>query len=547
MNTKTLVAARYVRNSDPAKKDSEALKAQSDALAEFGRNMGYECPDYLLYADAISALKYPYWERREMMRLWDDAERGSFDIVLCTEFFRLARKSAEQYAIMEYLKRFKVEVVSMTEKFEDTPEGHLLHAVQGFLGEVEAEKIRLRTLRGKAHRASRALTGQGSNTTYGYVWVDGQEYKKERYSLNHTVIAVIEGQEWTEVKVICACNEWCLQGMSCRHIAFRLTRLGIPTRKGHANWDRTTVRQILKNENYTGEAYNGRWTRENGTRSLPVKGTVKLPAGIYPQIIDRDTFERVQRQLHINAEMSARNNKDPSVSLLRGMIYCGICGKRMHAHNHRNPKPGRKTPNPSEYCCWTNEGTDEVLRHHYVALPMQKADEEAWQFAIPYILNPQMIRAHVMAVREQVVIRDHGSDLKEEIERINQRITNLFDLAETADPTNREGMQALRDRLSALERDKREKEKLLSGVTTVEDKQVKLFAALDRFETWAQTVRPFLHDPDYQISQEDKISALLILGVRMTAWPPTGENEHRTNLRLFPPDIARFCDGDFGK
>ena len=65
------------------------------------------------------------------MKLWDDAERGEFDIVLCTEFARLARKNSEQYAIMGYLKRYNVEVESMTEKFDDTPEGRLLHDVQG--------------------------------------------------------------------------------------------------------------------------------------------------------------------------------------------------------------------------------------------------------------------------------------------------------------------------------------------------------------------------------------------------------------------------------
>src|SRR5690242_14977585 len=148
MSQKTIVAARYVRNSDPSKKDSEVLKAQADALAAYAKQMGYECPDELLYADAISALKYPYWERKDMMRMWDDAERGMFDVVLTTEFIRLARKSSEQYAIMEYLKRFHVTIESTTEKFEDTAEGRLLHAVQGFLGEVEAEKIRIRTTRG---------------------------------------------------------------------------------------------------------------------------------------------------------------------------------------------------------------------------------------------------------------------------------------------------------------------------------------------------------------------------------------------------------------
>src|SRR2546430_16498245 len=100
------------------------------------------------------------------------------------------------------------------------------------LGEVEAEKIRIRTLRGKQHRAQKALTGQGSGPTYGYLWVDGVEYKKERYELNLKVIAVVNGEEWTEVKVITFCYESCLRGISQRQIAMTLTRLGIPTQRG---------------------------------------------------------------------------------------------------------------------------------------------------------------------------------------------------------------------------------------------------------------------------------------------------------------------------
>src|SRR5258708_38097770 len=213
MEKRALIAARYVRNSDPSKKDSEVLKAQADALLEYAKKNGYECPDHLLYVDAISALKYPYWERPGLMKVWDDAERGEFDIVLCTDFLRIARKSSEQYAVMEYLKRFHVELESITEKFEDTAEGRLHFALQGCLGELEAENIRIRTSRGKLHRAQKALTGQGSTPTYGYVYVDGEEYKKERYELNLKVIAVVEGEEWTEVKVIIYCFDCCIKGI----------------------------------------------------------------------------------------------------------------------------------------------------------------------------------------------------------------------------------------------------------------------------------------------------------------------------------------------
>jgi len=288
---------------------------------------------------------------------------------------------------MEYLKRFKVEVVSITEKFEDTPEGHLLHAVQGFLGEVEAEKIRLRTLRGKQHRAAKALTGQGATPTYGYVWVDGEEYKKERYALNLTVIAVINVEEWTEVRVVEFCYDCCLQGMSCRQIALLLTRMGIPTQRGKETWNRRTVRQILCNRNYTGDSYNGRYTKTDGVILYPKQGTVKLPEGIYPQIITLDVYEQAQLQLDINAQMSARNNKHPQDTILRTMIFCGICGRRMSVKNFNTVRPGRLHPDAPVYRCQINDGIEGTLHHHHVSIPTHTVDDGSWEFVAPYMEN----------------------------------------------------------------------------------------------------------------------------------------------------------------
>ncbi len=102
-------------------------------------------------------------------------------------------------------------------------------------------------------------------------------------------------------------------------------------------------------------------------------------------------------------------------------------------------------------------------------------------------------------------------------------------------------MTALQDRLVVLQRRKRDIERLLSGVTTAEEKQEKLLAALDRFEAWAASIRPFLDDPTYVISNEDKIGALLILGVKGIVWPIEGYPEHNT-FTLMPPDVSRFCD-----
>src|SRR6266852_3562545 len=466
MSQKTIVAARYVRNSDPSKKDTEVQQAQADALAEYARKMGYECPDTLLYKDSISALKHPYWEREDLMRLWDDAERGMFDVVLVTEFFRVARTSAEQYAVIEYLKRFKVELISITEKFEETPEGQLMFAIQGFLGSVEAEKIRIRTVRGKQHRASKALTGQGKYPTYGYLWIDGEEYTRERYILNLTVIhidangcewtevKVIEfcfdaclsgmslyqialtltrleryilnltvihidanGCEWTEVKVIEFCFDACLSGMSLYQIALTLTRLGIPTQRGKEAWDPSTIRRFLTNICYTGEGYNGKYAKEQ----------TKLADGIYPKIISRETFDAVQRQLALNTEMSLRNNHHPKEGLLRGLVYCGLCGHKMQVKHFNKPGGHRHYKvKPPAYYCYQNNGLTDVRSHHTVTIDMANMDLRAWKFAVPYIKDRSAMRPHVDALRKQDKKRDHSQDLEKEIDRLSKSIANLY-------------------------------------------------------------------------------------------------------------------------
>ena len=537
MEKKRLVAARYVRNSDPSKKDTEVQQAQLNALSDYGCTQNYEMPDDLIYRDAISALKHPYWEREGLMKAFDDAERGMFDVLLVTEFFRVARTSAEQCAVIQYFKRYSVDLISITEKFEDTPEGRLLFNIQGYLGEVEAQKVFIRTRRGKAHRAKRALTGQG-RPMYGYLWEDGEEYSKERYVLNMTVIHIdIDGTRWTEVRVIEFCYDCCLSGMSLYTIALTLTRLGIPTQRGKSAWDAGTVRNYLTNICYTGEGCNGRYT----------DAPTRVPDGLYPPIISREKFERVQHQLVLNAEMSPRNNKHPKVGLMRGQIHCGICGHKMWIHHTNKPqRPGLKI-RPPAYMCYQNTGIEDTRNHHAVTITQANIDEEAWKFALPYIMDEGKMRRHIEAMRKQVDKRDHSLDLKNEVARLNKSIVSLFALAEAADPADIDNMEALQARLAHLQREKREKDKLLQTVSSAEEKQQKLLEALNRFEQWAESQRQFLNDPDYEVDFDDMRNAILVLGVNVTVWPAIPGYKKRHEITLLPPDIERCldCSGDF--
>ncbi|HLI68704.1 MAG TPA: recombinase family protein [Ktedonobacteraceae bacterium] len=542
----TLVVAGYVRNSDPSKKDTEVLNAQKEALRAYAKAVyGVDIPPYLMYEDAMSALKYDYWEREGLMKACDDAENRRFDILLCTEFFRIARKANEQAAVIQYFKRFNVEVISITEKFEDTAEGRLLHAVQGFLGEVEAEKTRIRTSRGKRHRATMALTGQGRRT-YGLKWVDTKQYIKAYYVPNTDVIAVIDGKEWTEVDVLMFEKEQCLKGVSARQIAMRLTEMGIPTQQGNKDWNRGVVLQHLTNGNYRGYPYatNYRKARQESKNGKPSfrkttpEEQIPLPEGIFPCLITPEEFEEIQMQLQRNKDMSPRNNRRPNDTLLRGLVFCGICARKMHSNRYT-----RRGYDAVDYQCKQNWGENsDLIHHHSVSISVANLDAAVWEFVLPYLETPTLIRENINGMREQADTGNRSLVLELQRAEIKDKIANLLAVAEDVrDETTR---QLYRERLAKLEHDMRETEALLARLSNSTERNQKLLAALDKFEAWAVCQQDYLHDPDYEITKDDKRAVLMVLGVKVKVWPSEGYPQ-RTQFEISPPEIQRFCDFNF--
>ncbi len=515
---KLIVAALYVRNSDTSKMDSEVQKAQVEALHKYAKEKGYEERDHLIFKEAISAIKVPYWERKQLLRLWDESERGSFDVVLVTEMFRLARFAGEQFAIIEYLKRYNVRIESTTERFEDSAEGRLLMSIQGFLGEVEANKIAIRTSRGKHHRAKQALSGQGQ-PAYGYVWGSTKEYNNAFYIISTRVFYDNSGTEWTEVKVVNWVYEGCLKGMSLRQMAVTLTQMGVPTRGGTQVWQVATLRKILTDPKYTGRAIT---RTDDGEREI---------AGLVPRIVSDESFERVQIQLELNADLSPRNNKHPKETVMRGLVFCAECKRRMHVKHYVNTHGNHAAQNI--YKCCRHDGLPDRLHTHTTSVSCSYLDSLAWDFAVKHIRHPELIHEHVKSLQKQIPKVNHSETIEEDIGKINKAISNLYQLAEVAIDTTE-----LQERLVELQLKKRDLERLFMGASSSEEKREELRVALNRFEIWANTQREFLDDPDYTPTLDDKLSAILFLGIKATVFPAT--KKERVQFELMPPDIERL-------
>jgi hypothetical protein len=292
---------------------------------------------------------------------------------------------------------------------------------------------------------------------------------------------------------------------------------------------------------YRGYPYatNYRKTREgsNSFRKTTIDEQIPLPEGIYPCLIDPDEFEKIQAQLQRNREMSPRNNHRPNDSLLRGLVYCGVCHRKAHIlHYNRHPTY-------ADYHCKQNWGSDSEPRyHHSVGISVAVLDAAVWEFVLPYLQTPTLIRDHINAVREQVDSKDRSEALEIQLAEIKEKIFNLLSVAEGArDETTR---QLYRERLAKLEYDLRETERLLQRMSNSTERNQKLLAALDKFEAWALSQQHCLKDPDYEVTKEDKRAVLIVMGVKATIWPSEGYPK-RMEFELCPSDIQRFCDFSF--
>ena len=96
-------------------------------------------------------------ERPKLTELREMVSQGLLDVVVATNFDRLSRDQIHQAVILHELNRHKVGVELTEESFENDANGRLVRNLAGYFAEVEREKLRDRTMRGKRQRVKQGL------------------------------------------------------------------------------------------------------------------------------------------------------------------------------------------------------------------------------------------------------------------------------------------------------------------------------------------------------------------------------------------------------
>lgn len=358
------------------------------------------------------------FDREGLERLTRAAEAGEIDAVIVKDLSRLGRHRVQTAMFLEYLLQCGVRVLSATEGLDSAnEEDDLIISVRGLMNDYYAKDI-----------GNKIRAGYRQKQQEGIVIRAPFGYEKDR----NTNRISLHPEAAETVKMI---YEWYLSGLGLKENARRLNALGRKTpaliqaeRCGKAQenqylWTYNSVRNVLREQAYTGVLVNHRYTVQNG-KKLPTPADEQLRhEHYYPILIEHGVWERVQRRLDeqtacYHAARPAMSNR-PS-HRYAGLLQCADCGATFVPIIRRWNGTER-----IEYVCKT------YSRHGKTACVSHRIHEES-------------LDAHSQA---------YASALREALCREKARITTIYKLYQRKAPALTRMIRQLKHKQTCLEQE----------------------------------------------------------------------------------------------
>ena len=246
-------------------------------------------------------------KRLGFQEMVEDALNGKIDLILTKSVSRFARNTVDSLTTVRKLKEAGVEIYFEKENIWTLDsKGELLITIMSSLAQEES-----RSISENVKWSKRKLAAEGA-VSFGYANVLG-------FKLGENGGFEIDEDEAKIVRYIFGLF---LQGENPNSIAKILTEKEIPTPAGKTLWSYQTVKRMLQNEKYKGDALLQKSFTVDYLTKQKKKNEGELPQyyveNNHQAIIDKATFDLVQLEL----QKTHNRNK---VSFC-GKIICGCCG-----------------------------------------------------------------------------------------------------------------------------------------------------------------------------------------------------------------------------
>ena len=308
---KKLRVAAYARVSTEQDEQQNSYEAQVDFYTNHIRSNPNWCFVKVFADKGITGTNTK--NRESFNEMIDLALNGDIDLILTKSISRFARNTVDTLSIVRQLKAAGVEVIFEKENLHTfDPKCEMLLTIMSSLAQEESRSISENVRWGKRKSMRDGKIHLAYSRFLGYR--KGADGRPE----------IVE----EEAAVVREIYDLYLSGTTLNDIAAKLTERRIPTPAGKTQWRVSTVRNILSNEKYKGEALLQKtYTVDYLTKEVR-KNQGEVPAILvhnsHEAIIEPEVFDRVQVLL---AERSKARGKVRSKHPFAGKIICGDCGE----------------------------------------------------------------------------------------------------------------------------------------------------------------------------------------------------------------------------
>jgi DNA invertase Pin-like site-specific DNA recombinase len=468
------IAFVYVRQSTPLQviENRESTERQYH-LRERAIELGWPASQVEIIDEDQGRSGSTAAHRTGFQRLTTEVSLGKVGIVFMLEASRLARNNSDWYRLIEICGVSGTLIADESAVYNPRePNDRLLLGVKGTLSEAELFTLRTRLYEGRWNKARKGLLHfplpVGYIQTMDGVWAldpdiqvrERIEYVFDSFRRHGVVRAVVR-----DLKD---------QGLELP------TRVTAQEGYGSLIWKTPTLSTVIRtlhNPAYAGayvygrsEYSNERRSPKTGKASAHIRAVAQWPVNIsehHPGYIGWEEFVKNQEQLRQNwSHEGKRGVPREGRALLQGIVYCGVCGRKMSVQN----RAVTENRSPSYICGRAYQDGDEKVCQSMTARPVDAAVVEAFLGAI----SPGGLRV-AMRVLDQVeqylIAQRRQRELQLEQARYETRLAQRQ--YDAVDPTHR---------LVAAELERRWNEKL-ERVAQLE----RVYAQAERDAEWNLT------------------------------------------------------------
>jgi site-specific DNA recombinase len=404
----------YARVSSDKQDMDLSISAQERSLREYAQRNGHDIVrEFVDEAESGRTASRPAF--KEMIAL-ARLKNPPFEGILVWKLNRFSRSRADSITYKTLLRNKGIEVISINEPMDDSPTGRLLEGVIESIDEFYSANLGQDIRRGQRENASRGFFS-GSHAPCGYRRIAVQDGGKMRHKLE------LEPEGSTAVQTVRRIFELAARDVGCKEIAKTLNRDGLRTAKGE-RWGRVTVHKVLTNEAYCGTLV---WGALKGHRILRGAEPPVRVENAWPGIVDRDTFQRIQRKLGSRSPKAVHPRRVPSTFLLSGLLFCS-CGRAMTGCSAKSGK------HFYYICCRSSKQGQEACDARMI--PKEKVERQVIEQLRARVLTEENLEKLVIIVNEELQmfsssLNDRLEVIDAELRDAKARLTKLYEALET--------------------------------------------------------------------------------------------------------------------